>query len=316
MGKEVSVIIAIQSSSSDSRSTGLTLVRPVDFEADYQALGYRFHIRSNMEGAGEVLGRLFGPFRLLHEWERAFDATGVYEMLQVVHEDPDDREFELVLDGDSMQRSRSPGNMLDWILSDVTESATRLPVEAALIHASAATREGIAVVMPAPPDHGKTTTVAALVRAGWDLLTDEVAVISMRDGLVHPFPRPLLVSPASMAVLPGLKERLPDSYEAFRHVEYHVSPDDLRPDCISQPARLGFVIFPSYGEGSPNELISMPRGEAAMELLHGCFNLSRLGRIGFERVVQAIQGASCYRLSIGSIDGAIGLIGDLIEQRA
>jgi hypothetical protein len=309
-------ITDIQTLSSGSRLTDLTLVRPVDFEADYHALSYRFHIRSNVESAGDVLTRLFKPFRLLNRLEHPSDPAGVYEMLHVVRDDNDDREFELIMDGHSMQRSRSPGNMLDWIISDITERATGLPIEAALVHASAASRSNLAVVMPAPPEHGKTTTVAALVRVGWDLLTDEVAVISTSDGLVRPFPRPLLISAASMAVLPGLRENLPDSYEVFRHVEYHVAPDDLRPDCISPPARLGFVIFPSYSEGSETRLTPMPRGEAAMELLHGCFNLSRLGRGGFEHIVKAIQEAYCYRMSVGSIDGAIGLIEDLFEQTA
>jgi hypothetical protein len=282
---------------------------PLSYVGDFRALGYRFRLRSNLADAATVLGRLFHAFAC----DDREDPESIYDILQIAPDAPDGYDMELVLDGSSVNRSGSPGNMLDWIVSDVTAAAMRSPVDAALVHASSATRRGSAVVMPAPPEHGKTTTIAGLVRAGWDFLTDETAVISFEDGLVHPFPRPLMISPASMAVLPGLKGRLPEAYETFRHFDYHVAPDDLRPGCLSGPAPARFVVFPSYGDGSPTQLTPIPRAEALTELLKSCFNLPRVSGRGVEALAGVVRGAACYRLSIGAIEPAVRVIQGLVE---
>ncbi len=60
------------------------------------------------------------------------------------------------------------------------------------IHAGVAVHRGCAIVTPGPTFSGKTTLIAALVRAGALYFSDEYAFLD-KDGLVHPFPRPLSV---------------------------------------------------------------------------------------------------------------------------
>jgi hypothetical protein len=240
--------------------------------------------------------------------------TSIYDLLELVPGQSDDRPFELFLDGRSLNRTHSLGSLVDLIVSDITREGVDAATGYAVVHASAAVLRDRAVVLPAPPEHGKTTTIAALVRAGWNFLTDEAALISLDDGLVHPFPRPLMVSPRSMAVLGGLKDGLPAPYEAFRHFDHHVAPDDLRPHCLSGPARARFIVFPSYGEGSPTLLTAISRAEAAIELLQGCFNLPVVGHVGLVALAEVVRGAECYRLSIGAIEPAVRLIQGLVEN--
>ena len=60
-----------------------------------------------------------------------------------------------------------------------------------LVHAAVLERQGQALVLPGPSGVGKSTLCAALVARGWRLLSDEVAMIRPRDGLLQPYPRPI-----------------------------------------------------------------------------------------------------------------------------
>ncbi len=60
------------------------------------------------------------------------------------------------------------------------------------VHAGAVVHRGRAIVIPGASLSGKTTLVAALVRAGALYFSDEFAFLD-EDGLVHPYPRPLSV---------------------------------------------------------------------------------------------------------------------------
>jgi len=205
--------------------------------------------------------------------------------------------------------------MLDWMILDLTSEAVTQTADFVSVHASAAVLDGRAVVLPAPPEHGKSTTVAALVRAGWDLLTDEAALLDLRDGLLHPFPRPIMLSDSSMAALGDLAASLPSSYEAFRHIDHHLTADDLRPGALGSPAPVSFVVFPSYAPNGPTELVPVSRAQALMDMLRGTFNLERVGARGVATLGRVLRTADCYRLHIGALQPAVELIRDLFEGR-
>ena len=61
---------------------------------------------------------------------------------------------------------------------------------AIFVHAGVVAHRGKAIILPGLSFAGKTTLVAALVRAGATYLSDEFAVLDA-DGLVHPYPKPL-----------------------------------------------------------------------------------------------------------------------------
>jgi hypothetical protein len=78
---------------------------------------------------------------------------------------------------------------------DVLESVVRARVAAhardhIFVHAGVVARGARAIVIPGSAFSGKTTLVAALVRAGADYYSDEFAVLD-KEGCVHPYARPL-----------------------------------------------------------------------------------------------------------------------------
>jgi hypothetical protein len=64
--------------------------------------------------------------------------------------------------------------------------------ERVFIHAGAVAHRGRAIVIPGESFSGKSTLVAALVRAGAEYYSDEYAVLDA-EGLVHPYARPLSI---------------------------------------------------------------------------------------------------------------------------
>ncbi|MBS1849145.1 MAG: hypothetical protein JST73_12790 [Actinobacteria bacterium] len=103
--------------------------------------------------------------------------------------------------GPAVQVSDGFGTTTTWVeLADATHAADQairstIAVEApgrVFIHAGVVGVDGRAVVLPGRSMAGKTTLVAALLRAGADYLSDEYAVIDP-DGLVHAYPRRLSI---------------------------------------------------------------------------------------------------------------------------
>jgi len=90
-----------------------------------------------------------------------------------------------------------------------------------LVHGAALARDGRGLVVAGRTGAGKTSVAAGLAARGWELLSDDVAALSLRDGRLHPFPKALSLRPgvaepprgtpaARLPVLDGSAKRLVD----------------------------------------------------------------------------------------------------------
>ena len=276
------------------------------FECDCRALSYGFRVRSDIPGSDLVLGRLLAGF--------SCDVTGngfrTYTLLKA--DEGDGATCALYLDDDRIQWGGSPGSMLDWVIADVTREALGSTERFIAVHAGAVSWMGMGVVLPAPPDSGKTTLSAGLVREGFDLLSDEAALVDPADGLVYPFPRPVVMEPPSVDVMPGLRDELPAAYEQFTATRVHLVADDLRPGSAGGPCRIRYVIAPRYESGGETALVPVSRAEGLVLLAENCYNLHRGGGRAVLALAGLVRGAMCYRLGIGDLGTAIGSILDLV----
>ena len=274
----------------------------------FRMVDHIFEVRTTISVLGDVMDHLLAPFACT-------EGVGVRAIYDVRNVDRpgDRRRYELLRNGRPVGRVSSIGLLVDLLVRDTTDEVVSTTAYTA-VHAAAAAREGRAVILPAPGGHGKTTTVAALVRGGWEFLTDEVTLISRENGLVHPFPRPLSISPGSISLLPGLKDQIPPEPASYRHYDHHVSPDDLRPGCVSGPVPVALVVFPSYSRGAVTTLTRISRAEALIELLRGTFNRDLLGRDAVGSLAGVVDRSPCYRLSIGAIDAAVRTIDGLLRE--
>jgi hypothetical protein len=206
--------------------------------------------------------------------------------------------------------------MVDWLVADLCRRAVAGTTRYLAIHAAVASRDDRAIILPAAPDGGKSTLVAGMVRAGSSFLSDEVALIDPQTGWVHPFPRPLLLDPSSVAALNGLEDELPPDYELFRLDKYHVAPDDLRAGALGIERPVSLIVQPRYEAGAVSRLEAMSRADALRLLVEQSFNLDRSGGEGVLALAEVVRGATCYRLTFGDLAWAVRIVHGLFGLRA
>jgi hypothetical protein len=175
-----------------------------------------------------------------------------------------------------------------------------------LVHASAAAHAGTALVMPGPMGAGKSTLVAALVRAGLDYLTDEVVAIDPGSGLVRPYPKYVSLAGDRAADAPAaVREYLGDAAL--------VAPDALRPGAAArEPARPRFVVAPRYEPGATAALAPMRPAAALAALAQHAFHLETDAARTLEVLADLVSGSACFELVSGDVPGATRLLLELV----
>lgn len=112
--------------------------------------------------------------------------------------------------------TRSRRRLLETLESSLAQTVAEFSRTDVFVHAGAVSWNGGAIIIPGRSLSGKSTLVAALVRAGAAYLSDEYAVIDSR-GRVRPFARPLALRserggrqiPTSVESLRGRTETRP-----------------------------------------------------------------------------------------------------------
>ena len=182
------------------------------------------------------------------------------------------------------------------------------------VHAGVVARDGAAVLLPAPPGHGKSTTVAGLVQAGFDFLSDEAAALDVTDGTVHPFPRPIMLSPSSVdAIRLGTPPHIRSESETGR-AKQPVALGSLRRGSLGTPARVAFIVAPSYQDGGTTRVSDLSRSDALQLMAEQSFNLRKIGADGFRLLGKVAAEARCFRLMIGDLATAVDAVGNLLPM--
>lgn len=195
--------------------------------------------------------------------------------------------------------------MLLWHVNQLAASTRRYVV----IHAGCVGLGGRGLVLPGPPEAGKSTLVTRLVLEGFDYLSDEYAALSF-DGFLHPYPQPIALDQGSFPLFPGLE---PQGMGGFRDPSrWHLRPEDLRPDARSEPVPPGAVVFLSYGPGQTCRLEPL-RGSESLVLLAGhTVNLTLLGPPAFRLLGSLLRRVPGYRLAFSGLEEAAAVLRPLL----
>lgn len=188
-----------------------------------------------------------------------------------------------------------------------------------LLHSAVIEREGCAVIMPAPPGSGKSTLCAGLVNRGWRLLSDELALVSLRDLSVTPFGRPISLKNRSIDII---REYVPEA--VFSQVVHDtskgtVSHMKVRPEHlvrIRETARPRWVVFPRYEAGAEPALSQRSKADSLLELGRNSFNYLILGKQGFDVLADVVEACDCYDFVYSQLDDAVAVFDDLVAGRS
>jgi hypothetical protein len=187
------------------------------------------------------------------------------------------------------------------------------------IHAGVVSDGRECLVMPAPPGSGKSTLTAALVHAGFEYFSDEIALL--QDSTLQVFPVPLALCIKDHGI-DALADRFPQARTLPLHrrgdgkrVAYMPPPPHSRPSS-EDPRPVRALVFPRFAPGATTSLDRLPRAEALRRLLSQCLVVAqRLDVDRVETLVRWIAKVPCYALEYGSTDGAVGAITAVFPAR-
>lgn len=200
---------------------------------------------------------------------------------------------------------------LNWCIS--TRAHDFLILHAAVL----ATPDDRALLLPAPPGSGKSTLTAALMLAGWRLLSDELALIDLGTGDVHGLARPLSLKNASIDVIRGRGGDLamtPPVADTTKGTVAALRPAPESVRGMERPARPGWLVFPQFQAGAALRVESLGTAQAFMYAADHAFNYGVLGERAFRVLAGLVERSALHAAVYGDLDEVIAWLGDCREE--
>lgn len=272
----------------------------------FQALGHEFSVRTTCAALGRHVDHVFSPFAV----------PGTPATWYSIRELEDEGETWYLVDfgEDRVVRTKWARRAFGMLLWHMNQETIRRSHRFTLLHASAAERDGIAAIFPAPMESGKTTLVAGLLRAGLRYLTDEAAAIDPENLRVHPFPKALSIDPGSWDVLADLEPHVDPAVAPFAIGQWQVVPDAIRPAAVAPPAPVRLVVAPRYSAGAATTLESLGRPEMLRLCIDSTFRFTDHGRRNFAVLAEVTRTSECFRLTVGDLRTACNLVLELFDK--
>lgn len=262
----------------------------------FRALRYAFEVRGVDAEVIAHVGHVLGD---LAAGDGGGGPRSVYDLRRGA-----DGHWCLVAGGVPVTRTRSAGRAVSSLLWHVNRQAVARTDDRVLLHAAVVARDGTGVVLPAAMEAGKTTLTAALVRAGYGYLSDELAAIDPDTGLVEAYPKPLSIDAGSWSVLAALRPDLPPPLVASTAAQWHVPASDVPGGRVVATVRPRLLVWPRYERGAQTRLEPLPPAMMASHLVGQAFHLGRRVARDFHVLTRLADRCPGYRLTVGSLEDA------------
>lgn len=187
-----------------------------------------------------------------------------------------------------------------------------------IVHAAVIERQGVAVVMPAPPGSGKSTLCAALIGRGWRLLSDELALYDFETKQLYGMARPVSLKNQSIPIIQAhtpaaeITSPVPDTTKGTVAL---LRPPSESVQQVKIPARPAWIILPHYQVDADALLEPLSKGKAFMLIAEQSFNYNVHGREGFEAVGDLVDSCECFEFTYSRLSDAERVFDDLLARR-
>ncbi len=225
-------------------------------------------------------------------------------------------QVEFLIDGDSpfepLPRDQAPA-LLEWGLNWSIAASCH---QWLTIHAASLERNGLAVILPAPPGSGKSTLCAALAVRGWRLLSDELTLIDPESLSAHALARPINLKNASIDLIKRFEPSAawgPMAFDTIKGRVTHMCPPKSSVQQMRDTAAPRWIVFPTYKPGAEPLLTPRSKLPTFTHFAENAFNYSILGELGFDTVGRLIDRCDCYDFVYSRLEDALEVFQWLAE---
>ena len=183
------------------------------------------------------------------------------------------------------------------------------------LHAAGAAKGGRAVLLHAPRDTGKTTTVVALAERGWALLSDEMLALDALADVVSAYPKPLSVKPNGVRQLQGLVDALIPSTGDPAVDVLHLTMAGIGAEAVrsAHPHLVVSLRRVEDGPAAPEARMIHPV-DAVVQLMGDTLDAERFGPRAVEALSRLAAAAHCYQVRAGTPGRTVDLLEELFAM--
>jgi HprK-related kinase A len=201
--------------------------------------------------------------------------------------------------------------MLEWGLNwCVYGSRHRFLV----IHAAVVERDGRALLLPGRPGAGKSTLCAALVLAGWRLLSDELTLVDLQEGRIWPLARPISLKNDAIQIIRDMAPDAvfgPPAVDTRKGTVAHMQPPSPSVRRSQETAVPQWIVMPRFVADQALQLDPISKANAFWGVADNSINYEILGEMGFTALVRLIDECRCYTLTHRDVVDAVAVLDGL-----
>jgi HprK-related kinase A len=186
-----------------------------------------------------------------------------------------------------------------------------------IVHAAVVERNGRALLLPGRPGAGKSTLCAALVIAGWRLLSDELALVDPQAGHIRALARPISLKNDAIEIIRGLAPAAvfgPPAVDTHKGTVAHMKPPSPSVRRAEEPAVPHWIVMPRYVAGEALHLDPASKTSAFWGMADNSLNYEILGETGFTALVRLIDRCQCYSLTHSDLSDAVAALDRLSRE--
>jgi hypothetical protein len=200
----------------------------------------------------------------------------------------------------------------------VVDSAYRKIDFLMAIHAAALSLGNGCVVLPGNCGVGKTTLSAALIKAGFEYLTDDTAILDRKT-------RSIIAVPVSLRIKEGSWETIEKMFQESFAVTVHTSSDGRKIRYLVPPkgsftqAKVAndfvkAIVFPKYSPESKTSIQPISRLDAIRRIQECGYDVGAcLNKAKVIELLDWIKDVDCYEMNIGSLSEATSILRSLLS---
>ena len=181
-----------------------------------------------------------------------------------------------------------------------------------IIHAAVLVKNNKAIIFPAVPGSGKSTLSAYFALSGWQLYSDEMAIIDTKTLKVKPLFRPICLKNQS---IPLVKSWFPDSiftrttHDTQKGDVAHLKVCDWSTYQTYKEAEIVAVVYPKYEETVKEiQPFILNKVEGFEKFAANSFNYNILGEKAFECTQKIIENTTQAEITYSKLSEASDIL--------